>query len=371
MCNIKTKLAFIAPANSIHTVKWVNEMNTRDYDVTLFSLRAHQDISKSVSKGVHIEYLHFDPPFGYYLATHELKKKLEEGDFDVVNAHYATGYGTLARLSKAHPLLLNVWGSDVYDFPYRSYMNKILLQKNLNNADRIASTSEVMAEQIIRMSGIEKERITITPFGIDTIKFSPRHTHSFDRKCPIIGIIKTLEPQYGIDVLIKSIAELNKIIPQKVRLEIYGKGMQRESLETLSKELSLTEQIHFNGYVDHEKVSEILNSFDIFAVSSNSESFGVSLIEAMACEMPVVATDADGFKEIITDGEDGLLVECGDYRAMAKAFKLLITDENKRKCIGKKARENVIKRYTWKDNANIMDKMLESMSNCKTISKKQ
>ncbi|MDR0314669.1 MAG: glycosyltransferase family 4 protein, partial [Oscillospiraceae bacterium] len=105
------KIAFVAPASSIHTARWVNSLSENNIDITLFSLRCHRDIDGAISDKVKITYLAGKNSLAYFTSSNELRKHLDNEDFDLVNTHYASGYGTLARLAKARPMLLNVWGS--------------------------------------------------------------------------------------------------------------------------------------------------------------------------------------------------------------------------------------------------------------------
>lgn len=93
-------------------------------------------------------------------------------DAEIVNVHYATGYGLLMRRSKVHPTILSVWGSDVYDSPESNSLFKKMVEKNLFAADAVASTSHIMAGRVHDFFGYEKP-ITVTPFGVDTVRFSP------------------------------------------------------------------------------------------------------------------------------------------------------------------------------------------------------
>ena len=162
------KLAFVAPANSVHTVRWVNAMARRGLEVTLFSLACHPARTGAIEPAVQICYLPGSGMAGYYTAAPRLRSALRRGGFDVVNAHYASGYGTLARLAGARPLLLNVWGSDVYEFPYQGRIKHTILLRNLRYADRIASTSHAMADQVRLLLGEPDREIPVTPFGSAT-----------------------------------------------------------------------------------------------------------------------------------------------------------------------------------------------------------
>ena len=109
-------LAFLARGDSIHTLRWVNEMEKRGHDTHLITM---QSVGNQILPGVKIHHLPFGAPLGYYTNISFLKQKLTEIKPDVLHAHRASGFGALARLSRFHPYVLSVWGNDVYDFPNR------------------------------------------------------------------------------------------------------------------------------------------------------------------------------------------------------------------------------------------------------------
>ena len=124
----KNKVFFISAASSIHTVKWVNSLS-EDYEVHLIYCNNHQPKIDSVNKNVILHKLHFKAPIGYYLNSIELRKLYKKIHPDIINVHYASGYGTLARISRIKPVLLSIWGSDVYDFPNQSKIKNRILKK--------------------------------------------------------------------------------------------------------------------------------------------------------------------------------------------------------------------------------------------------
>src|SRR5690606_35214533 len=116
---------------------------------------------------------------------------------DLVNAHYASGYGTTARFAGFAPTLLSVWGSDVFDFPMKSPLHRWWMRGNLMAATRVASTSHAMAAQTRRIAP-ELGDIAVTAFGVETDRFAPPSpTVRRPEAAIVVGTVKTLKPVYG------------------------------------------------------------------------------------------------------------------------------------------------------------------------------
>ena len=111
------KIMFVSAANSTHTVRWVNALAERGHEVYLVSNRGHEPKEDALNSRVKLYLMKHSGGKGYYLNAGELRKIAKRINPDVINVHYASGYGTLARKARLPKYILSVWGSDVYDFP--------------------------------------------------------------------------------------------------------------------------------------------------------------------------------------------------------------------------------------------------------------
>jgi glycosyltransferase involved in cell wall biosynthesis len=358
------RIALLSAAKSIHSIRWANALSKRGHKVALFSLLEHKANDGIYLPQVELHYIKIVTGLGYWWGAGQLKRMLSQFKPDILNAHYATGYGTLARRSCFKPLLLSIWGSDVYDFPYISSLHKRLLQSNLDSATAIASTSNAMAEQVKRVYPCQKE-IYITPFGVDCDIF--KRISKPQEKILTVGIVKALETKYGVDLLLRAFALLKyrlqneSIAPiEGIRLEIYGSGTQLDKLKKLSAELNIDTYTRFYGAVPHSQVPQIINGFNIFVAPSiiNSESFGVAAVEAMACETAVIVSDADGLKEVTVNEVTGFVVPKNDYLTLADKLYILAKKPELREKMGKAGREHVLTHYNWEDNVMTMENAL-------------
>lgn len=351
----------LSEASVIHTVRWANALSEAGIRIHLLSLG---EPIEPLSGDIDLQILKGKRPWGYFFAIGQVKSLIKEISPDVVNAHYATGYGTLARLANAKPLLLSVWGSDVYDFPEKSVVHRKLVKRNIEFADAVASTSVAMANRVQAWS--RPNKVFITPFGVDEERFFPTDKDDYENgeRLITIGTVKTLTRKYGIDTMIKAFAVLMDRLRDKrhlgssvrLRLRIVGKGYQDRELRDLCRALKISEFVDFVGSVPHSEVPSELHKLDIYVALSrlDSESFGVAVLEASACEKPVIVSDADGPKEVTLHNVTGIVVPRESPEAAAEAMWKLICDLELRKRMGRNGRRHVLENYTWKKSVNAM-----------------
>ncbi|EKT4485823.1 glycosyltransferase [Shewanella algae] len=347
------KIVLLAPANSIHSIRWANGLAERGHSIYLVS--AHTTNAK-FHKNVNLHILENLAPAGYITAFVELKNLLAQIAPDILNAHYATGYGLLARLTRFKPLILSVWGSDVYDFPQKSIFHRALLRGNLKSATALASTSHCMLKETCKT--YNHSNAFITPFGVDHTLFTPEVPGYVSDERVVVGTVKNLSYKYGIDILIQAFSKVFYKLgePNWLYLEICGGGESLDELRRLVSKLGIEKQVEFIGNVQYENVPNYIARFDIFVALSrlNSESFGVAIVEANACGKPVVVSDADGPKEVTLDGVTGYVVAKGSVDEAAEKMELLINNKSLRKEMGEAARKHVLEQYTWDKSVDIM-----------------
>ena len=351
------KIILIGNGKSEHIIKWANELKIRNNEVYLVHLKGDAPLINHLVKGINVISLKYGKPHGYFLNKSSLMKIIQNISPDIVNAHYCSGYGTLARISKIHPLVISVWGSDVYLFPKKSFIHKKILIRNLKFCDCITSTSQNMIEEIDKYLSVKDKCWKIVPFGIDLDLFKYRRIKFFESGEIRIVNIKSLKKIYGLDYLIKAfkilIQKLTKIdasFASRTLLDIYGDGLEFDSLIKLRNSLGLQKQISFKGKVSNKFVPEILSKSTIFCATSINESFGVSLLEAMSVGIPVVATNVPGFQEIITHKKNGFIVESRNPENIANGLLEVLMNKGLRETIIKNAHQLVVEKYDLKRN---------------------
>lgn len=360
---------FIVSEDVYHTRRWIISLAERNYEIFLYSLGnisnaylydKYKNIScfgalcidKNTFRGSIIKKIQ------YLKVLPQLRRKIKQFNPDILHCHYATSNGLLGVLSGFRPLVVSVWGSDVYEFPLKSVLHRLIFKFILNHANRILSTSHIMASEICKYVN---KTVEVTPFGVDTKLYRKNDQHN---KEFIIGNIKALEPVYAIDVLLRAFALIKeKNIERRIRLQIIGGGSQLANLIKLSKELGVDSHTDFLGIIDNLKLPAYYNNFSVFVTLSHAESFGVVAIEAMSCECPVVVSDVDGYKEVIENGKTGYIVERNNPAAAAEAIQKFIDNKYLREKIGKAGRQLVLEKYNWDDNVDKMCKIYNEVYN--------
>lgn len=349
------KIMIIGNGKSVHIIRWVNSL-CKNNQVFLLTTSDQKPDKDSISSKIQVYNMPFKAPLGYYLNIFSVRRIINKIQPDIINAHYASGYGTLARIANIKPLVLSVWGSDVYTFPYKSTRHYKLVKKNLDCANIIASTSNCMETQIRKICSNDK-KIEITPFGTDIALFKMKSNNKSSHFK--FGTVKTLSKNYGIDLLIESYAifieKLNeKGIKNNTSYDIYGEGPEFENLSNLIKMKGLDKYIKLKGYIKHEKLPQILAEFDVFLLGSEYESFGVAAVEAMSVGVPVIASNAEGFKEVVENNKTGFIIEKRLPSLFAEKMLELYLKNELRMNFSVNARIRVEKYYNWDDNVKTM-----------------
>ena len=338
------KICFLAPANSAHTKKWCGYFVSQGHEVHVVSFYDEK------IDGVQLHYINTGAnanggdgqKLKYLLKAGAVRKVVKKIAPDVVNVHYATSYGTVAALSGLKNYILSIWGSDIFEFPQKSPLHRLLLKFSLARAKYLFSTSKAMAEEAGKYT---KKAFEITPFGVNMDLFTPdkRNDNHSDF---VIGTVKSLAPAYAIDLLLKAAALVKKEqphIPLKVR--IAGNGPCQQAYQQLATQLGIDSISHWLGFIPQEQAAVEWANMDVAVICSNNESFGVSAVEAQSCGCPVIISDIPGLMEATNPGVTSIVVPRQDERALADALVALYHDEALREQMGAAGRAYVAENY--------------------------
>jgi glycosyltransferase involved in cell wall biosynthesis len=173
-------------------------------------------------------------------------------------------------------------------------------------------------ENVFGQFGVHAE---VVPNTLDLARFAFRERQPLH---PVLISNRNFEPLYNVECILRAFARVQREFPA-ARLIVVGDGSQRDKLEALRSELRL-DHVEFVGQVDPESMPAQYARADIFVNGSNIDNMPASLIEAFACGLPVVTTNAGGIPYILTHNRTGLMVPCGDHEALAEAVIRLLDD---------------------------------------------
>jgi len=292
-------------------------------------------------------------------------------DADVVHLHYPF-YGTAGQAAKLRragiirhlvmTLHMDAEASGLRGLLFDAH-RRWCQSRTLEAADQLLVSSLDYATHSSFSSFLTKHdpRLVELPFGVDTERFSPiadpfmkMEKWGFPSKAKVVGTVSVMDqahPFKGIDVLLKAVARL----PSDVHLLLVGDGDRRKDYENMAQGLGLVERVHFVGRLNNEDIVSALRSMDAFAFPSTSgaEAFGLAMLEAMACGVPVVASDLPGVRSVAQGA--GLIVPPSDVNALSIALGSLLNDAAARKQYSVAARAKAVT-YGW--DAHI-DRLLE------------
>ena len=348
------KILILSDANSIHTYRWSKAIVMKGNKVSVFSLsECKNKFSPSYEElgvDIHSFKLHYFvfnkfkrnvTKLFYFLALIDLKKIISNIEPDIIHAHYLTSYGIIAYLSKFKPYYISVWGDDIF-LPIKNKLIKKVLISSLKNSNKVFSTSRAIHKTIL-----EKYRVdsTIIPFGVNVDLFKPILSKKSNEIT--IGIIKSIEPHNGIEYLIDAFKILDDKNIKNIKLNIVGVGQSLSKIKKLVIDYNLKDKVEFFGHVAHHDILAHYQKLSIFVCPSLRESFGVSVIEASACGIPVVANKISGLKEVVNDKKTGYLIDTSNAKLLAEYLEKLIINDSLRHFLGKNGREFIKKNYSW------------------------
>ncbi|MCY3712483.1 MAG: glycosyltransferase family 4 protein [Gemmatimonadetes bacterium] len=232
------------------------------------------------------------------------------------------------------------------------------------------AVSESTRDELVRM-GVAADRISVVHNGLDSRFLDAGNTGATaapeqkdapaapdrkeapaapDRKEPgLVIYLGRLKKYKNVDHLIQAMAIVRKKVPD-ARLVIVGTGDRRRALEALTRSTGLDDAVRFTGFVSEEEKLRLLTRAEVAAYPSSKEGWGITVIEANACGVPVVAARVPGLRDAVVDGETGVLVPPGDRESIARALIDLLSDREKRERLA----GNAVARsrlYTWENTA--------------------
>ena len=263
------------------------------------------------------------PPYELALAS-KLVDVVSYEQLDILHVHYAIPHASAAYMAKQilasngiHiPVVTTLHGTDI-TLVGKDRTYKPVVTFSINQSDGVTAVSQDLKNDTCKFFEIKKD-IKVIPNFIDLNRFQHKAQNHFKiaiapNEEKIIVHTSNFRKVKRVPDVVKIFAKIVEKIPAKLLLA--GDGPERSEVEQLVRELNLKDSVRFLGKLD--AVEEILSVSDLFLLPSETESFGLAALEAMACKLPVISSNAGGIPELNVDGVTGFLNEVGDIDGMA------------------------------------------------------
>lgn len=313
------------------------------------------------------------PLFEFPLYSLALASKMIEvaefEDLDLLHVHYAIPHATSAFLAKQMikskkdlKIITTLHGTDITLVGLEpSFLP--LVKFSIEQSDGVTTVSRFLKEKTITNYSCEKP-IEVIPNFVDSEFYKPDGKTAFrERIAPngekVLVHTSNFRPVKRVPDTIKILKKVIEDVPAK--LILVGDGPDRSECERLCRQLDLCDQVKFLG--KQEGLVEILNSADLFLIPSQSESFGLAALEAMACGLPVISSSVGGLPELISHNETGFIAEIGDVDRMAKYVVDLLSNDKKYKLFSKNARDRAVNKFDKSKIIPIYEKHYQTILN--------
>jgi len=293
------------------------------------------------------------PPYTLALAT-KMLEVFESESLDLLHVHYAIPHSVSAMLARSMaaprrlPFITTLHGTDITLVgSNRSYLP--ITRFSIEQSDGVTSISRYLLNQTVKDFDI-KRPIEVIPNFVNCDLYTRKPDEALRAKWapggePVVMHLSNFRPVKRVTDAVEIFAQVRAKMPAK--LVLIGDGPERGAAEYLVRKKKLQKDVHFLGKQD--QVYRLLSEADLFLLPSLLESFGLAALEAMACEVPVIATNVGGVPEVIEHGVDGFLVEPQDVAAAARYAIDVLSRADRGRELGKLARANAKKKFCAND----------------------
>jgi len=275
--------------------------------------------------------------------------------------------GLLGALSGFHPFLSMPYGSDILIEPERSLVRKMIIKYAIEKADMITCDCEIVKDKIIQMTGFEENKIVTFPWGIELDKFYPDPEKSIHIRKKLDWLNKKILimnrnflPVYGIQYFIEALPEILNEEPM-TRVILIGSGILEKQIRSLVSEKQLSNFVKFIGQIPIDEMPYYLNASDVYVSTSLSDGTSLSLLEAMACALPVVVTEIPANKEWVIDGYNGFLAPPKNPNEVSKRVLTLLKKSHLSQEMGQKNISIAKNKANWEKNIDKLEAIYKSL----------
>ncbi|WP_028548634.1 N-acetyl-alpha-D-glucosaminyl L-malate synthase BshA [Paenibacillus sp. UNC451MF] len=270
------------------------------------------------------------PPYDLSLAS-KLAQVIQHQELDLLHVHYAIPHAVCALLAKQMvndriKVVTTLHGTDITVLAQDESLSD-LIRYAINRSDAVTAVSQDLIQETRKLLSIDKP-IDLAYNFVDKRVYYPREVASLRKEFAhpdekILIHISNFRPVKRVTDVVEIFDRVSRDVPS--RLLFVGEGPELSKVLCKVKERGLLDRVTFCGKQDD--VAQLLSLSDVMLLPSEKESFGLVALEAMACGVPTVASNAGGIPELITHGETGYLADIGDVEQMSQYIKTLLTDQ--------------------------------------------
>lgn len=369
------RICYIGWGHSIHTIRWLQWFADRGHDIHLIT-----DVMPCALEGANVHNLGHPPRNRYWGAIYhrlcldhffrllEMRRFLRQIKPDVLHLQNGLFPHFLGVFTGFHPLIFTGWDGDILWPVDPSWLYRIIIRYLMRNADLITANSQAMHEKCIQLGADPSKVKRIQCPGVDTKQFSRQESDSVLRETlelsegPVVLSARSLGFEvYNTEVLIKSIPLVLREFPTTKFVFIWHAATDLEKVRNLINEFDLEKSTRLVGRIEYHLLPQYLNMSDVFVSISAYDSCPQSMLEAMACEVPLVMGDIPAIKEWIEDGYNGYLVPVRDHAKLASSIVELLKDKSKQKLFAERNLELVRKRADYNEEMSRMEELYFSL----------
>lgn len=345
-----------------HVLDLVESLDKDKFEPIVLAFTPGKMIERLEKMGIESHIIETEKPFDVRVWG-KVKKLIQKKKIDLVHAHGTRANSNVLWASKKMglPILYTVHGWSFHD-DQKPLLKKlrVLSEKFLSNkVTHTISVSE--SNQSTAKKEFGKFDSVLIKYGINQKKFDPnadykniREEYGIDEEDTLIGYFVRMTKQKDPLTMVHAFAEVLET-EERIKLLMVGDGELKKDAIDLIDRLAIREHVVIDGF--RTDIPDLLNAIDIYCLPSLWEGLPIGMLEALAMEKAVVVSNVDGSKEVIIDGENGMLIEVEDYVEMAKKIKLLHRDKDLRSKIAFNALETVNKNF----NVSKMTRKIENL----------
>ena len=362
------RILYFSRGYTTHDRRFLAGLSNAGHEVYFLRLENHASIPCGVELPPCVRLVRWNAPANapltrgdFSVLLPEYKRVLDTLKPDLVQAGPIQSCAWLTAAAGFRPFVAVSWAYDMLRDADLDLASRSTTRFALENADLVVADCEEVKRKIKELGGVPEEQIVQFPWGVDLCQLDrvqPLPSLRTSAADFLVISTRSLETSYGVETLCEGFRLAHKVDPG-IRLMILGTGSRHEFVSEFIEHNALTGSVTILGWVSNENLPAYLKACNLYLSCSPVDGSSVSLLEAMAAQLPAIVTDRPSNREWIADGENGWLVPAGDCEALSKA--LLAASRMPREvlvAIGRRNRRVIEERANWRRN---FPKLLEPL----------